>query len=95
MCLVLEYGEFVAVTIHLQKMENDEHLRRAFIFFDKDGIGYIDLNEIEHMLYEYGQGDIDVLNQIMKEVDKDKDGKISFEEFVEMMQVGADWRKAS
>ncbi|GKA92419.1 calcium-dependent protein kinase 10-like protein, partial [Tanacetum coccineum] len=56
--LVLEYGEFVAVTIHLQRMENDEHLRRAFMFFDKDGIGYIDLDELEQVLYEYGQGDI-------------------------------------
>ncbi|KAK9062631.1 hypothetical protein SSX86_019819 [Deinandra increscens subsp. villosa] len=30
---VLEYGEFVAMTIYLQKMENDEHLRRVFMFF--------------------------------------------------------------
>ncbi|PQP92715.1 calcium-dependent protein kinase 10 [Prunus yedoensis var. nudiflora] len=36
---VLDYGEFAAVTIHLQRMENDEHLRRAFVFFDKDGSG--------------------------------------------------------
>ncbi|GJT34380.1 calcium-dependent protein kinase 10-like protein [Tanacetum coccineum] len=71
--LVLEYGEFVAVTIHLQRMENDEHLRRAFMFFDKDGIGYIDLDELEQVLYEYGQGDINVLNQIMKEVNTDKE----------------------
>ncbi|GJS02682.1 calcium-dependent protein kinase 10-like protein [Tanacetum coccineum] len=92
---VLEYGEFVAVTIHLQKMENDEHLRRAFMFFDKDGSGYIDLDELEQVLYENGQADIDVLNQIMKEVDTDKDGKISFEEFVAMMKAGTDWRKAS
>lgn len=69
---VLEYGEFVAVTIHLQKMENDEHLRRAFMFFDKDGSGYIDLDELEQVLYENDQADIDVLNQIVKEVDTDK-----------------------
>lgn len=92
---VLEYGEFVAVTIHLQKMENDEHLRRAFMFFDKDGSGYIELDELEQVLYENGQADIDVLNQIVKEVDTDKDGRISFEEFVAMMKAGTDWRKAS
>ncbi|CAJ2664473.1 unnamed protein product [Trifolium pratense] len=33
---VLDYGEFVAVTIHLQRMENDEHFRKAFKFFDID-----------------------------------------------------------
>ncbi|KAI7736007.1 hypothetical protein M8C21_023869, partial [Ambrosia artemisiifolia] len=92
---VLEYGEFVAVTIHLQKMENDEHLRKAFMFFDKDGSGYIDLDELEQVLYEPGHADMQVLNEIMKEVDTDKDGKISFKEFVAMMKAGTDWRKAS
>ncbi|PWA73620.1 EF-hand domain pair, Serine/threonine-protein kinase Plk3 [Artemisia annua] len=65
---VLEYGEFVAVTIHLQKMENDE---------------------------ASSQSNINVLNQIVKEVDTDKDGRISFEEFVAMMKAGTDWRRAS
>lgn len=72
---VLEYGEFVAVTIHLQKMENDEHLRRAFMFFDRDGSGYIELDELELVLAdESGQADINVLNEIMREVDTDKVG---------------------
>lgn len=93
---VLEYGEFVAVTIHLQKMENDEHFRRAFMFFDKDGSGYIELDELEQVLAdESGQVDIDVLNEIMREVDTDKDGQISYDEFVAMMKAGTDWRKAS
>ncbi|KAL3571058.1 hypothetical protein D5086_028307 [Populus alba] len=70
---VLDYGEFVAVTIHLQKMENDEHFRRAFMFFDKDGNGYIELDELREALAdEYGETDDDVLNDIMREVDTDK-----------------------
>ncbi|KAL8256968.1 hypothetical protein R6Q59_029009 [Mikania micrantha] len=92
---VLEYGEFVAVTIHLQKMENDEHLRRAFMFFDKNGSGYIELDELEQVLYEPGHVDMQALNEIMKEVDTDQDGQISFKEFVAMMKAGTDWRKAS
>lgn len=61
------------MTIHLQKMENDEHFRRAFMFFDKDGSGFIELNELEQVLAdESGQADMDVLNEIMKEVDTDK-----------------------
>ncbi|KAK8671549.1 hypothetical protein V6N13_038143 [Hibiscus sabdariffa] len=48
---VLDYGEFVAVTILLQKMENDEHFRRAFMFFDKDGSGYMNWMSYEmHLL---------------------------------------------
>ncbi|EEF52108.1 calcium-dependent protein kinase 10 [Ricinus communis] len=93
---VLDYGEFVAVTIHLQKMENDEHIRRAFMFFDKDGSGYIELEELREALAdEYGETDNDVLHDILREVDTDKDGCISYEEFVVMMKAGTDWRKAS
>ncbi|KAH6781565.1 calcium-dependent protein kinase 30 [Perilla frutescens var. hirtella] len=93
---VLDYGEFVAVTIHLQRMENDEHFRKAFMFFDKDGSGYIELDELrEALVDESGETDLDVLNDIMREVDTDKDGQISYDEFVAMMKTGTDWRKAS
>lgn len=61
------------MTIHLQKMENDEHFRRAFMFFDKDGSGYIELDELREALAdESGETDNDVLNDIMREVDTDK-----------------------
>lgn len=70
---VLDYGEFVAVTIHLQRMENDEHFRKAFMFFDKDGSGYIELDELrEALVDESGEADLDVVNDIMQEVDTDK-----------------------
>ncbi|XP_057516661.1 calcium-dependent protein kinase 10-like [Amaranthus tricolor] len=92
----LDYGEFVAVTIHLQKMENDEHFHRAFMYFDKDGSGYIELDELRDALAdESAQTDSDVVTQIMQEVDTNKDGRISYEEFVAMMKTGTDWRKAS
>ncbi|CAN0903485.1 Calcium-dependent protein kinase 30 [Linum grandiflorum] len=93
---ILDYGEFVAVTIHLQKMENDDHCRRAFVYFDKDGSSYIELDELREALAdENGETDDDVLNEIMREVDTDKDGRISYDEFVTMMKAGTDWRKAS
>lgn len=70
---VLDYGEFVAVTIHLQRMENDEHFRRAFMFFDKDGSGFIELTELQEALAdESGETDAEVINDIMREVDTDK-----------------------
>ncbi|GJM88830.1 hypothetical protein PR202_ga05400 [Eleusine coracana subsp. coracana] len=92
----LDYGEFLAVSLHLQRMANDEHLRRAFLFFDKDGNGYIEPEELQEALVEDGGADsMDVVNDILQEVDTDKDGKISYEEFVAMMKTGTDWRKAS
>uniref|UniRef100_J3LRP4 non-specific serine/threonine protein kinase n=1 Tax=Oryza brachyantha TaxID=4533 RepID=J3LRP4_ORYBR len=92
----LDYGEFVAVTIHLQRLSNDNHLRTAFLFFDKDGSGYIDRPELADALADdSGHADDAVLDHILQEVDTDKDGRISYEEFVAMMKSGTDWRKAS
>ncbi|EOA40084.1 hypothetical protein CARUB_v10008777mg [Capsella rubella] len=92
----LDYGEFVAVIIHLQKIENDELFKLAFMFFDKDGSSFIELDELREALSdELGEPDISVLNDIMREVDTDKDGRINYDEFVVMMKAGTDWRKAS
>jgi hypothetical protein len=69
----LDYGEFLAVSLHLQRMANDEHLRRAFLFFDKDGDGFIEPGELQEALVEDGAGDItEVVKDILQEVDTDK-----------------------
>ncbi|KAH9672991.1 calcium-dependent protein kinase 13 [Citrus sinensis] len=92
----LDYGEFLAVLLHLRRMANDEHLHKAFSYFDKDGNGYIEPNELRDALMEDGADDCtDVANDIFQEVDTDKDGLISYDEFVAMMKTGTDWRKAS
>ncbi|KAF3776511.1 Calmodulin [Nymphaea thermarum] len=91
----LNYEEFIAVSVHLQKMANDEHLRKAFSFFDKDGNGFIELEELREALVEEGVSDSDVAVDILREIDSDKDGRISYDEFVAMMKTGTDWRKAS
>ncbi|CAI0425352.1 unnamed protein product [Linum tenue] len=92
----LDYSEFLAVSLHLQRMAHDEHLRKAFSYFDKDGNGYIEPEELRDALMEDGADDCtDVANDIFQEVDTDKDGKISYDEFAAMMKTGTDWRKAS
>ncbi|KAK9289737.1 hypothetical protein L1049_007896 [Liquidambar formosana] len=92
----LDYGEFVAISVHLRKMGNDEHLRKAFQFFDKDQSGYIEIEELRDALAdEVDTQSEEVINAIMQDVDTDKDGRISYEEFTVMMKAGTDWRKAS
>ncbi|KAE8692893.1 Calcium-dependent protein kinase 7 [Hibiscus syriacus] len=92
----LDYGEFLAVSLHLQRMANDEHLRKAFSYFDKDGNGFIEPDELRDALMEDGADDCtNVANDIFQEVDTDKDGCISYDEFAAMMKTGTDWRKAS
>ncbi|KAK6123279.1 hypothetical protein DH2020_042975 [Rehmannia glutinosa] len=92
------YQSPIGVLIHHPLTEDGE--RRAFpqsiYVFDKDGSGYIELDELrEALVDESGEADLDVVNDIMREVDTDKDGQISYDEFVAMMKTGTDWRKAS
>ncbi|KAI5673649.1 hypothetical protein M9H77_14013 [Catharanthus roseus] len=92
----LNYGEFVAVSVHLRRMANDEHLHKAFAFFDRNQSGYIEIEELRHALSDEDDANSeDVINAIMHDVDTDKDGRISYEEFAAMMKAGTDWRKAS
>ncbi|XWS73559.1 hypothetical protein CRYUN_Cryun02cG0139800 [Craigia yunnanensis] len=92
----LNYGEFVAVSVHLKKMANDEHLHKAFAFFDINKSGYLEIEDLRDALYdEVDTSSEEVINAIMHDVDTDKDGCISYEEFVAMMKAGTDWRKAS
>ncbi|CAL9150145.1 unnamed protein product [Musa hybrid cultivar] len=92
----LNYGEFVAVSIHLRKIGNDEHLHKAFSYFDQNKSGYIEIEELKDSLVDdLGPNHEEVIDAIIRDVDTDKDGRISYEEFAAMMKAGTDWRKAS
>ncbi|CAI9756432.1 unnamed protein product [Fraxinus pennsylvanica] len=83
----IDYGEFVAATIHLNKLEREEHLVAAFQYFDKDGSGYITIDELQQACVEHGMTDV-LLEDVIREVDQDNDGRIDYGEFVAMMQKG-------
>ncbi|CAA2957672.1 calcium-dependent kinase 26 [Olea europaea subsp. europaea] len=83
----IDYGEFVAATIHLNKLEREEHLMAAFQYFDKDGSGYITIDELQQACVEHGMTDV-LLEDVIREVDQDNDGRIDYGEFVAMMQKG-------
>ena len=54
-------------------MANDEHLHKAFSYFDKDGNGYIEPDELREALMGDGENDCtDVADDIFHEVDTDK-----------------------
>lgn len=70
---MLDYGEFVAVSIHLRKIGNDEHLQRAFGYFDKNKSGYIEIGELKSSLSDdLGLNHEEVINAIIRDVDTDK-----------------------
>lgn len=83
----IEYGEFLAATLHMNKMEREENLLAAFSFFDKDGSGYITIDELQNACKEFGLGDVQ-LEEMIKEIDQDNDGRIDYAEFAAMMRKG-------
>ncbi|KAK4439338.1 Calcium-dependent protein kinase [Sesamum alatum] len=84
----IDYIEFITATMHRHKLERDEHLFKAFQFFDKDSSGYITRDELETAMMEYGMGDEATIKEIISEVDTDNDGRINYEEFCAMMRSG-------
>ncbi|PKI56864.1 hypothetical protein CRG98_022751 [Punica granatum] len=82
----IDYIEFISATMHKHKLERDEHLYKAFQYFDKDGSGYITKDELETAMREHGMADETNIKEIISEVDKDNDGKIDYDEFCAMMR---------
>ncbi|KAJ7532081.1 hypothetical protein O6H91_14G071300 [Diphasiastrum complanatum] len=85
----IDYLEFITATMHLNKMEKEDHLYSAFQYFDEDKSGYITMEELEQALVKHGMGDPETIKDIIREVDTDHDGRINYDEFVAMMRKGA------
>uniref|UniRef100_A0A0E0M3C2 Calcium-dependent protein kinase n=1 Tax=Oryza punctata TaxID=4537 RepID=A0A0E0M3C2_ORYPU len=91
----LDCEEFVTVLLHIKKMSNEEYLPKAFKFFDKDGNGFIEMEELMDALGDELGPTEQVVKDIIRDIDTDKDGRISYQEFESMMISGSDWRNAS
>eukprot|EP00271_Cylindrocystis_brebissonii_P017021 TRINITY_DN424_c0_g1_i1.p1 TRINITY_DN424_c0_g1~~TRINITY_DN424_c0_g1_i1.p1 ORF type:complete len:537 (+),score=138.81 TRINITY_DN424_c0_g1_i1:1054-2664(+) len=81
---MIEYREFLAATLHLSKITKQENLHKAFAHFDKDGSGSITEDELVEACKTLNIGKQEV-EQMIKEVDSNADGKIDYNEFVSMM----------
>jgi calcium-dependent protein kinase len=85
----IEYSEFVIASLMSKDLLNDGKLKAAFEEFDIDGNGFIDLNELKTILTMDDDMDEYVMNNIIKQVDQDGDGQISYQEFKSMMYITA------
>ncbi|WJX96879.1 Calcium-dependent protein kinase 15 [Trifolium repens] len=84
----IDYLEFISATMHRHRLERDEHLYKAFQYFDKDNSGHITREELETAMTKHGMGDEATIKEIISEVDTDNDGRINYEEFCAMMRSG-------
>lgn len=81
----IDYSEWIIATTDKKRLLTDEKLQVAFRVFDKDGGGSISSAEIREVIGVGKNIDEKVWNEIIKEVDPNGDGEISFEEFKQMM----------
>ncbi|KAK8509965.1 hypothetical protein V6N13_118511 [Hibiscus sabdariffa] len=94
----IDYIEFITATMHRHRLEKEENLVKAFKYFDKDDNGHITRDELRHAMTQYGMGDEATIDEVIEDVDTDKDGRINYEEFVAMMKRGtqdgdANWQR--
>ena len=85
----IEYEEFVRAAVSKERFLNENVLRFAFRYFDKDGSGEITFDEIEAIFKESVTDKTNVhdsLKKIIDEVDTNGDGIISFTEFSDIMK---------
>uniref|UniRef100_UPI00398EEC46 calglandulin-like n=1 Tax=Pristiophorus japonicus TaxID=55135 RepID=UPI00398EEC46 len=70
-----------------EKSKNqDEELKEAFLVFDPEKKGYIEWNTLKYVLMNAGEPlNEEEAEHMMKEADKDGDGTIDYQEFVDMM----------
>lgn len=67
---IIDYGEFIAATISLNKVSQQENLHIAFQYFDRDNSGYITKDELQQACVEHHLKDVQV-DDMIKELDKD------------------------
>ncbi|CAD6255497.1 unnamed protein product [Miscanthus lutarioriparius] len=74
-------------TMHMNRLEKEDHIFKAFEYFDKDHSGHITVDELEEALKKYDMGDEATIKEIIaEEVDTDHDERINYQEFVAMMK---------
>jgi len=84
----VDYSEFIAAAFDKVKLITEPNLKAAFKIFDADGDGSISPQELKNVFgggtvgFEQGEK---VWNEIMSEVDTDRDGVISYDEFKSAM----------
>nr|ACF93133.1 calcium indicator TN-XXL [synthetic construct] len=69
------------------RMLSEEELANCFRIFDKDANGFIDIEELGEILRATGEHVTEEdIEDLMKDSDKNNDGRIDFDEFLKMME---------
>jgi len=80
--------EFLRATVNYENLVTEKNLKYAFDYFDKDHSGFLSPDEIREVLglNDENEETKKLVNDIIKDVDINGDGQISYEEFKTMMK---------
>ncbi|KFB42224.1 AGAP006622-PA-like protein [Anopheles sinensis] len=83
----IEWEEFVALMKRkAREPANEKELYEAFKVFDKNGDGFLSVEELSDVMQNFGERlTPQELQDLLAEADIDGDGKINYEEFVYML----------
>jgi hypothetical protein len=79
---VINYTEFLAAAIETQGTIEEYRLAEAFDLMDVDDSGYISRENLKHILGDHT--DERYIDQLIAEADFKRDGRISYEEFLQV-----------
>ena len=77
----INYTEFLRISMENETLMTKENIRKAFKFFDKDGSGTIDKEELVQWLGSGGCIPDEIIRDLINEADSNGDGNIDIEEF--------------
>jgi calmodulin len=83
----IDFSEFLAMMARkMRDTDSEEEIREAFKVFDRDNNGYISAAELRHVMTSIGEKlTDDEVDEMIREADKDGDGRIDYQEFVQLM----------
>eukprot|EP00173_Palmaria_palmata_P002152 Plantae.Rhodophyta-Palmaria_palmata.ctg23364.p1 GENE.Plantae.Rhodophyta-Palmaria_palmata.ctg23364~~Plantae.Rhodophyta-Palmaria_palmata.ctg23364.p1 ORF type:complete len:154 (-),score=39.04 Plantae.Rhodophyta-Palmaria_palmata.ctg23364:154-615(-) len=83
----IDFDEFLTLmAAKLKHQDLRSEMLKSFKLFDKDGSGKISANELEAVLRGFGQSlTPEEIEDTLREADKNNDGEIDIQEFIEMM----------
>ena len=81
----IEYEEFLRASLDKNKILTPENVKIVFQLFDINKTGSISPSELKKVMGQNANIDEDVWNKIIRDIDLNKDGVISFYEFDQML----------
>merc|ERR1711881_588397 len=83
----IAFPEFLTMMARKMKdTDSEEEIREAFKVFDRDNNGFISAAELRHVMTSIGEKlTDDEVDEMIREADQDGDGRIDYNEFVQLM----------